>query len=225
MDASSPARVRHGGGRADRTRALALDAPPPSREGVPAPANPVRPARSSLAALLLATVVVALPACQGKYGDDPTPGGRPGSIVGQPAPPLSGKTIDGTDISLADLRGQVVLVNAWATWCKPCMTELPELAKLHRERAAEGFSILGVNVDKRQLLMKVRAEAQRFELGYPNLFDPETQALRPWNVVGYPTSILVGRDGTIRWRRDGMIHPDDPELAKQIDAALEQPAS
>lgn len=173
-----------------------------------------------LAALLACTAL----ACQGKDAAG-KPGGAADSSIGQPAPALAGTTIDGNDLSLADLRGQVVLVNAWATWCKPCMTELPELAKLHRERAAEGFSILGVNVDKRQLLMKVRAEALRFELGYPNLFDPETKALQPWKVVGYPTSILVGRDGTIRWRRDGMIHPDDPELAKQLDAALAQPGA
>jgi cytochrome c biogenesis protein CcmG, thiol:disulfide interchange protein DsbE len=146
-------------------------------------------------------------------------------MVGQPAPTLAGKTIDGQSISLAELRGQVVLVNAWATWCKPCIAELPELAKLHRERAPQGFSVLGVNTDRRQHLMKVREEALRFELGYPNLFDPETQALRPWKVVGYPTSILVGRDGTIRWRRDGMIQPGDAELARQIDDALAQPAS
>ena len=52
------------------------------------------------------------------------------------------------------------------------------------------------------------------------LFDPEGVAVSGWNVVGYPTSVLVSRDGTLLWRRNGMIHPNDPELAKQIDAAL-----
>lgn len=200
---------------------------PHPRAKVSPSGHPVRFARSPLVAALLASTLAcsALPACQGK-----DTGARPGSgaahaSIGQPAPPLAGKTIDGDDVSLADLRGKVVLVNAWATWCKPCMAELPELAKIQREHAEAGLTILGVNVDKRQLLPKVRAEAMRFELGYPNLFDPETQALQPWQVAGYPTSVLVGRDGTIRWRRDGMIHPGDPELAQQLEAALAQPAS
>jgi cytochrome c biogenesis protein CcmG, thiol:disulfide interchange protein DsbE len=172
--------------------------------------------------LFLAALLCAVPACQGK--PDAAPGSA-SAFIGQPAPALAGKTIDGDAISLADLRGQVVLVNVWATWCKPCTKELPELAKLHRELSEQGFSVLGVSVDKRQLLDKVRTEVLRFELGYPTLFDPESRAITPWKVHGYPTSVLVGRDGTIRWRRDGMIHPDDPELAKQLEAALAQPAA
>jgi peroxiredoxin len=174
--------------------------------------------------LLLAAALGAV-ACQGKDGEGKAGLSAAQSSIGQPAPALAGKTIDGDELSLADLRGQVVLVNVWATWCKPCTRELPELAKLHRERSGQGFSVLGVSVDKRQLLGKVRTEVMRYELGYPVLFDPESRAIGPWSIAGYPTSVLVGRDGTIRWRRDGMIHPGDPELAKQLEAALAQPAS
>jgi cytochrome c biogenesis protein CcmG, thiol:disulfide interchange protein DsbE len=182
----------------------------------------VRSARSPLlAALLVSTVAcTALAACQGKDGEGKA--GSTSSAIGQPAPALAGKTIDGEPLSLEDLRGQVVLVNVWATWCKPCTKELPELAKLHRERSPQGFAVLGVSVDKRQLLHKVRETVQSYQLEYPMLFDPEGRAIDPWKIAGYPTSVLVGRDGTIRWRRDGMIHPDDPELAKQLDAALAQ---
>ena len=171
---------------------------------------------------LLLTFLLACPAlaCQGKDGEGKAGSGAAGFMIGQPAPALAGKTIDGDDLSLEELRGQVVLVNVWATWCKPCERELPELAKLHRERSPQGFSVLGVSVDKRQLLPKVRAMVTSYQLGYPTLFDPETRAIDPWKVAGYPTSVLVGRDGTIRWRRDGMIHPDDPDLARELDAAL-----
>jgi cytochrome c biogenesis protein CcmG, thiol:disulfide interchange protein DsbE len=179
---------------------------------------------NALPQLLVAALLAcaAVPGCQGKPDSAP---GSGGSFIGQPAPALAAKTIDGDDLSLADLRGQVVLVNVWATWCKPCTKELPELAKLHRELRPQGFSVLGVSVDKRQLLEKVRAEVLRFELEYPMLFDPESRAIVPWKVAGYPTSVLVGRDGTVRWRRDGMIHPNDPELAKQLEAALAESAS
>lgn len=165
----------------------------------------------------------AMLGCQDKAGQ-PAQDRSEGSAIGQPAPALAGKTIDGQPLSLQDLRGQVVLVNVWATWCKPCTTELPELARLHRELSPQGFSVLGVSIDKRQVLPKVRSEVARYQLGYPVLFDPESRAVHPWNVHGYPTSVLVGRDGTIRWRRDGMIHPNDPELAKQLETALAQAA-
>ena len=180
----------------------------------------------TLAPLLSAALLVpaALPGCQGKDGDAASGARSAGSDIGQPAPTLAAKTIDGERVALSDLRGQVVLVNVWATWCKPCTKELPELARLHRTHAPHGFSVLGVSVDKRQALTKVRTEVARHELGYPVLFDPETRAIGPWNVHGYPTSVLVGRDGTIRWRRNGMIHPDDPELATQIETALAEPA-
>ena len=195
---------------------LGLDAAAPARQRL---CSSVTAPRLILAAFL---ACAALPACQDKGSN-----GRPGaaSTIGQPAPALAGKTIDGDDLSLADLHGQVVLVNIWATWCKPCMRELPELATLHRQHASEGFTVLGVSVDKRQMLGKVRSMVTSYALEYPMLFDPESQAIEPWQVAGYPTSVLVGRDGTIRWRRDGMIHPDDPELDKQLEAALAQPAS
>ncbi|MCA9711753.1 MAG: TlpA family protein disulfide reductase [Myxococcales bacterium] len=175
--------------------------------------------------LVLAALGILAPTigCQGKGDVEGSPRATD-SAIGQPAPTLAGKTTTGDRLALSDLRGQVVLVNVWATWCKPCTAELPELARLHRTRSAKGFSVLGVSVDKRQLLAKVRSFERDFELGYPTIFDPEGRAIAGWAIQGYPTSILVGRDGTVRWRRDGMIHPDDPELAKQLDAALAQPA-
>lgn len=174
--------------------------------------------------VILAALVALTPlgGCQGKGDAEGSPTGA--SSIGQIAPTLAGKTTDGERLALSDLRGQVVLVNVWATWCKPCTAELPELARLHRTRAKDGFSVFGVSVDKRRMLAKVRSFEQSYSLGYPTLFDPETRAIADWGVKGYPTSFLIGRDGTIRWRRDGMIHTDDPELAKQLDAALAQAA-
>lgn len=162
-----------------------------------------------------------LAGCQGG-GADFKVGSSP---IGQVAPTLAGKTIDGERLALSDLRGQVVLVNIWATWCKPCNKELPELARLHDELSPKGFTVLGVSVDKRQMLPQVHAKVKAHGLHYPMLFDPEGAAVAGWSVAGYPTSVLVGRDGTLLWRRNGMIHPDDPELAKQIEGALARPGS
>lgn len=157
--------------------------------------------------------------CQGRPANEAAQGGATNTI----APALAGKTIDGEYLALSDLRGQVVLVNVWATWCPPCKKELPELSRLHKERNSEGFSVFAVSVDKRQHLPRVIDTRRRHGLSFPMLFDPEGRALAAWDISGYPTSVLVGRDGTIRWRRNGIIHPGDPELRKQLDAALAEP--
>ncbi|MEM7154839.1 MAG: TlpA disulfide reductase family protein [Myxococcota bacterium] len=175
---------------------------------------------SKLALSLAVALTSSLPLACGS-GDDASPFGRnAGSPVGKPAPTLAGKTIDGERVALSDLRGQVVLINVWATWCKPCNKELPELARLHDDLNPKGFSVLGVSVDKRQMLQQVHVRVRQHGLHYPMLFDPEGLALSDWKITGYPTSILIGRKGNILWRRNGMIHPNDPELTKQIESAL-----
>ncbi len=184
----------------------------------------LHPSKLSLLFCALLAPTPLVPGCQGGSGDDSSRPRFGTSPVGEPAPQLAGKTVDGTPLALEQFRGQVVLVNVWATWCKPCNLELPELARLHDERNADGFTVLGVSTDKRQLLAKVRATMARHELHFPMLFDPEGRAIARWNVSGYPTSVLVGRDGTIRWRRNGMIRANDGELRRQIDSALAQPA-
>jgi len=129
--------------------------------------------------LLLALSTATLPfGCQGGSDDGTTAWGRSGSApVGKMAPTLAGKTIEGQRVALSDLRGQVVLVNVWATWCGPCKKELPELAHLHDELSPKGFSVFGVSVDKRRVLGKVRLMVEQSALRYPMLFDPEGAAL------------------------------------------------
>ncbi|MBL8947695.1 MAG: TlpA family protein disulfide reductase, partial [Myxococcales bacterium] len=78
-------------------------------------------------------------------------------MTGTQAPALVGKTLDGEPFDLASMRGQVVLLNVWATWCQPCREELPELERLHELYASRGFSVVGVSVDRRAALRAVRA--------------------------------------------------------------------
>ncbi|HWB74726.1 MAG TPA: TlpA disulfide reductase family protein [Nannocystaceae bacterium] len=141
----------------------------------------------------------------------------------KPAPAMVGKTIAGDAFDLDALRGTVVLVNVWATWCAPCREELPELEALHREHAARGFTVIGVSVDRAAALMQVRQMVDSFALSYPIVFDPMSKAIADWDVRGYPTSFLVDRTGVIRWRRDGIIRPEDPELTPLLKLALDTP--
>lgn len=169
-------------------------------------------------AVAIAFALVAL-ACEGKSTD----GAGSSSAShgpGTAAPALVGKTLDGEAFALEDLRGKVVLVNVWATWCAPCRQELPELRRLHHAHRERGFAVVGVSVDARRALGTLRAMVDEFELDYPMVFDPEQRAIAPWQIRGYPTSFLVDRQGIVRWRRDGMIQADDDELGAALSAAL-----
>lgn len=139
-------------------------------------------------------------------------------------PRLTGKTLDGEYVGLDDYRGQVVLLNVWATWCAPCRQELPELRALHERWSKDGFTVIGVSIDTSKDAAKVGAMARQFRLDYPILLDPLGKSIEALDVHGYPTSFVVGRGGEMLWRRDGLIQPGDAELENQIRAAVRAPA-
>jgi thiol-disulfide isomerase/thioredoxin len=166
-----------------------------------------------LALLAAALLCTAGPA--GCGGKDPAP-----AAARLLAPDVGGTTLQGEAFALRDLQGRVVLLNVWATWCEPCRDELPELARLHEALAERGLTVVGLNVDVARLRGRVAAMAHDFALPFPVVLDPGNATVGPLQVVGYPTSFVIGRDGTIRWRRDGIILPDDAELRGVLEAAL-----
>jgi cytochrome c biogenesis protein CcmG, thiol:disulfide interchange protein DsbE len=160
-------------------------------------------------------VVLAASACQGK-GDA---GSNPATL-GEKAPRFTGKTLEGEYVALDDYLGQVVLLNVWATWCTPCRDELPELQALQREHGPQGFTVVGVSVDKPQALGQVRTLVKQLGLDYPMIFDPGGEAVLAFDVSGYPTSFVLDRNGRVRWRRNGIIRPGDSELEAVVRSAL-----
>ncbi len=113
------------------------------------------------------------------------------------APNFTLKSNSGKNIKLSELRGQVVLINFWASWCGPCRQEMPELNKLYSKYKKLGFTILGVNVeeDNTDALKIIRDD----KISFPILFDSENKVSRLYNVTGMPTTVLVARDGTMRY--------------------------
>jgi len=172
--------------------------------------------RSISMTVLLAGVLAG---CEGKAGGLAT-AGTSAQAAGSPAPALTGKTVDGEAFDLETMRGRVVLVNVWATWCAPCREEFPELRRLAETHADRGFAVVGVSVDRRNALRAVKQMVADFSLAYPVVFDPESESIGAWEIRGYPTSFLVDREGVIRWRRDGIIRPSDADFTAHLEAAL-----
>ena len=129
-------------------------------------------------------------------------------------------SLDGSEVSLRDLRGQVVLLNVWTLWCLPCRSEMPALERLHRAYQPAGLTLVGVNVDARGDIPTVRNFIRTTGLTYRIWLDPDDGVSAHFPTPSLPATWLIGRDGRILWSRHGMLHPDDPELDTALRNAL-----
>ena len=123
--------------------------------------------------------------------------------TGGATPPLALKTLAGDSVDLARLRGKVVLVNFWATWCAPCVEEMPALARLRQRLAPRGFEVIAVN--QGEMPQRVNAFVSRTGLDLPILMDRDKEAGRAWRVRALPTTFLVDAGGRIRFHAEGEI--------------------
>jgi thiol-disulfide isomerase/thioredoxin len=126
-----------------------------------------------------------------------TPLLKPLALVGYRSttipPPFSGHTLDARQASLTELRGKVVVVNFWASWCLECRSEMPVLERLHREFASRGLAIIGVNT--REDTEAVGRYAKKLGLSFPLVLDSDGKINALYGVIGLPATFLVGRDG------------------------------
>jgi cytochrome c biogenesis protein CcmG/thiol:disulfide interchange protein DsbE len=147
--------------------------------------------------LLRGLLVVAICSPAGADPSTVVPFLKPLDLVGYRSgmlpPPFSGHTLDGRQLSLTELRGKVVVVNFWASWCLPCRTEMPVLEGLHRELVSRGLAIIGVNAreDKRT----IGRYAEELGLTFPLVLDPGGKINALYGVFGLPATFIVGRDG------------------------------
>ena len=141
-------------------------------------------------------------------------------IAGDPVPDVQAVTLDGDAMALSDLRGQVVLVNLWATWCAPCRFETPFLQSLYDEYRERGFEIVGISVDDAGFEDVVREFTGEYGVTYTILHDPEMRSMDAFHAIGLPATYLVGRDGTIRFVRVGPVSEEDREFFDVLEAAL-----
>lgn len=137
------------------------------------------------------------------------------------APAFTLRTVTGERLELAALleRGPVLL-DFWATWCKPCLQSLPELETLHRRHAGGGLTVIGVSIDGPRNHARVRPFARRLGLTFPVALDEGERLQQLFHVRAVPTSILIGRDGTVLHARQGFLPGDTEALDAAIAAAL-----
>lgn len=119
---------------------------------------------------------------------------RPTPEYAKPAPALSLPGLDGRPVSLADFKGKVVLLDFWATWCDPCVAELPDLKRLHNDYKEKGFSVLGVSLDEE--LEAVPRFVRENKVPYPIMLNG-SEPPPDYPLPGIPTAFLIDRNGLI----------------------------
>jgi len=155
--------------------------------------------------------------------DDPGPDNPKANL---PEPELTLKDLDGKNVSLSDYKGKVVLVNFWATWCEPCRVEIPWLIEMQQKYGPKGFVLLGIALDEEgksvvaPFVSKERFDVngQKLPMSYQILIGNDDAADKFGGLFGYPTSILISRDGKQIKRVTGMISED--EMNKAIESQL-----
>jgi len=139
-----------------------------------------------------------------------------------PPPHFSGRTVEAREISLADLRGQVLLLNFWASWCRECHLEMPALEGLHRDLASRGLAVVGVNA--REAPGDVRRYASERGLTFSLVLDRDGKINGLYGIVGLPTTFIVARDGRAVALAVGPREWASPPARALIEALLAEPA-
>jgi peroxiredoxin len=138
-----------------------------------------------------------------------------------PAPSFALQSSTGEHVSLASLKGKVVMVNFWATWCVPCRQEMPHLQALYERYESLGFELLAVNVEKNSA-DGVRKWLEETPVTFPVLLDGNNQVSKLYKVQTMPSTVLIGRDGTMRFIHHGYKPGYENEYQTQVRALLRE---
>ena len=189
--------------------------------------------RTFLLPVMAITLAVALAGCKsfdhGKasanaFGKQGTADAAKANLLAEPS--VKFKSLQGQDISLESLKGKVVLVNFWATWCEPCEVEIPWMIEFQQKYSSRGFTVLGVAMDDQgKTVVEPFVDLHQFDVGgrkvgmnYPIVLGNDDIAQKFGGLIGFPTSFLITRDGKIAKRIIGLVNHD--EMDKEIQALL-----
>lgn len=144
----------------------------------------------------------------------------PAGVTSAAAPDFTLKSSSGTNMKLSEFRGEVVLINFWASWCGPCRQEMPVLDELHRQYKALGFTVLGVNVEEDS--SAARKLLEEVQISFPVLFDNNSVVSKQYDVVAMPSTVLVDRDGNMRYIHKGYKPGLEAQYLQQIKGLIRE---
>ena len=141
-------------------------------------------------------------------------------LEGQPAPDFALKSSTGENLRLSEYRGDVVMINFWATWCGPCRQEMPLLDELYTRYERVGFNLLGVNIDDdpRRAMQMV----EDLGVSFPVLFDTRKEVSKLYNVEAMPVTILIDREGNVRYVHHGYKPGYEDKYFDQVRSLLRE---
>lgn len=142
------------------------------------------------------------------------------SEMKEPAPNFTLKSNAGKNIKLSELRGEVVLLNFWASWCGPCRTEMPLLGKIHDKYKGMGFTVLGVNVEEDSA--PAISIVNKTKINFPVLFDVSNSVSKLYHVSAMPSTVLIDRDGNMRYLHEGYKSGDENKYKEWIKKLLQE---
>lgn len=140
----------------------------------------------------------------------------------QIAPDFTLPGLDGKSVSLGDYRGKVVLVNIWATWCPPCIAEIPSLEKLYNKFKDTDFEILAVSVDENGESV-IAPFIKKHNMSFPVLVDPYGSIMQLYGTIGVPETFVIRKDGTIDGKIEGAIDWMSPRVIEFIEGLIDNP--
>lgn len=180
--------------------------------GADRPGGPARPRRRRvIAALLGLLAAIAVP--RGASAGPPA--------VGDMAPDSLGRTLDGEMLHLSTLRGSVVVVSFWASWCPHCIEEMPVLDRLQAGAGGSGVRVIAVNVESREVFRRVAQRLAPMNLHVQITHDINEVARGQWDVQGLPHLFIVGRDGRVIGAHLGYGADQLPAIAEEVVRAIE----
>lgn len=161
---------------------------------------------AALAVALAATLMLGLPAWAG--------------AADVQAPAFTLQSVDGKTVSLSQFKGDVVMINFWASWCGPCRQEMPLLDSIYKQYKDMGFVLLGVNVEPDS--RNADAWLRKTPVSYPVLYDPKSEVSQLYQVQAMPTTVIVDRQGIVRFVHNGYLPGDENQYMNSIRSLIVQ---
>jgi len=136
------------------------------------------------------------------------------------APDFTLKSLEGSNLRLEEYRGQVVLINFWASWCGPCRQEMPLLDRLHHRYEDTGFAVLGINVEGE--IKPAQEIVDKTNVTFPVLIDEDQKVSEMYNLEAMPSTVVVDRDGVVRYIHRGYKPGDEAKYVEVVKALIQE---